>query len=211
MGRYGHAGKGRSCEVGAMNSESKKVDRYEILAEKIAAEHHAFSIAWSHAEKTDYSKTAGNQNRALDWFKSLEEFLDAYRNANHQSFSDEDVILGRLQGLVRAFAVGKIPDVVKLAAQKDGNPWWPKEREDIAMAIYYVEAAKSGAIQNTAYNKFIRDHFGVQPQTVRRWVKDKDRICEGISAPASSVLERDILKRGERYKSWRSGRKGAPY
>lgn len=102
MGGYGDWTRGRGGEVGALTSNSKNINRRQILAEKITAEQHAFRVATEYAKKTNYDKTDGNQIRAQDWFESLDQFLDAYRNVNCQDLPDENGTLGRLQGLVRA-------------------------------------------------------------------------------------------------------------
>lgn len=194
-----------------MNDKASDFANSPELLKALENEEIAFQIAADFARKTEYEHSDGNSIRAQDWFHELAQFFSEYRKHEFGDFSRGSEIFGRVQRLLEALAIGKLPDPVRLATIREGNKRWPAERKDVATAVFYVEAARNGEIVDRSFNKTVCLHYNVQPQTVRRWVRDRDQICEGIKKPPVSRLPALMEAHGRRYKSARTGRKSAEY
>lgn len=169
-----------------------------------------FDKACKVASESEYAHSARNYLLSKEWFEASEALLRECRvwiadHPNGTSIADEG--LGRIEGLLHHFAHGVVPDPVRLATQKDGNPMWPGERRDIAMAVFYADYAKSQKIDDPKYNKTIRQLYRVDDRTVRRWINKGDEICAGIDRPLAGLVENSIANCGARYARNRTGRK----
>jgi len=165
----------------------------------------------------DLSRDAPRSGELYDanrsWWFAVHEVLQVYTQAQVQLHRTLEPFPGqllmRLGKLTHDLGRGIVPQVVSDASKgKLGRPVGWTERRDIAHAIFYVQACKSGKIADRAYNKTVRDTYGVTRSTVQNWIKDADRLCAGIPRPFSpeAVLNQMRLS-GARY--YRIGR-GAP-
>jgi len=192
-----------------MDDKAQVFLRNPKLLKALQAEEEAFSEASRGAHRSNYKNDFKNNMNSQDWFRRLAEFLQEYENSEYRDFPRGAEVFGRMRRLMESFAAGKIPDPVLLATSKDGGAWWPGERADIAIAVYYAQAAKAGEIKDGKYNKTIRELYEVQDRTVRRWIKDADSICDGINRPDISHLSDTLQTCGRRYAQSRTGRKAA--
>lgn len=109
--------------------------------------------------------------------------------------------MGRLANIAEELSNGNVPSFVSDAAAR-GRPRWRKERHHIAYAIYYIEAVKRGEILDMAYNKTVREIYGVTPNAVRQWLRDREEICVGIPIRdyGPELIETKMRESGSIYK-----------
>jgi hypothetical protein len=72
---------------------------------------------------------------------------------------------------IDTMVAGKMPEPVQdcVAAHRPSAP--PQERNDVCLAVYYVEGAKSGQIQDQTPIKTVMKAFGVVERTVWYWTR----------------------------------------
>lgn len=172
-----------------------------------------FDRAAKIAEETNFAHSDRNHLLSKEWFEASEALLKECRlwiskQPSGTSIADEG--LARIEGILHHLSQGLMPDPIRLATLKDGNPMWPGERHDIAMAVFYAQAAKRGEISDRKHNKTIRNLYSVDDSTVRRWIRGADEICANITQPEASKLSNAIQIAGQRYSTLRTGRKNNP-
>lgn len=118
------------------------------------------------------------------------------------------VVFGRLANIAEEISNGIIPTFVD-DARKGGRPMYRAERHHIAYAVFYIEAAKRGEIEDNSPNKTVRQAYNVTAKAVQGWVRKRDSICVGVPFKNLSPekLRKKMLECGEIYA--RLGR-GAP-
>lgn len=116
--------------------------------------------------------------------------------------------LTRLSNISEELGVGNVPTFVT-DGRKAGRVLWRGERRHIAHAVFYIEAAKRGEIQDRSYNKTVREAFRVSAKAVQGWLKQRDKICVGLPYKhlTPAMIQRKMQESGAIYA--RIGR-GAP-
>ena len=161
----------------------------------------------------DEARTGELYDANRSWWFALHEVLHLYVQVQVQLHRTPGPLPGpllmRLSKLTHDLGRGIVPDVVSDASKGSvGRPVGWTERTDIAHAIFYIQACKSGEIADRAYNKTVRETYNVTRRAVQKWVESADYLCVGIVRPSSpEAITRQMGVSGERYA--RIGR-GAP-
>lgn len=173
-------------------------------------------LQWS-KKCLELSRDAPRSGKLFDasrsWWFSVHEVLHVYTQAQVQLQRTLEPFPGpllmRLGKLTYDLGKGIVPHLVgDVSKGKPGRPVGWTERRDVAHAIFYVQACKSGEIADRAYNMSVRGAYNVTASAVRKWIKDADRLCAGIERPGSpEAIARQMHICGARYA--RIGR-GAP-
>lgn len=137
------------------------------------------------------------------WWMQASGILWYFARAQAQGTEVEPapaVLLGRLANIAEELANGNLPWLVADSAD-NARKYWRAERQDIAYAVFYVEACKAGKIRDRSVNKTVREAYNVTSRTVQRWVADRENICRGvfIGGLSPEELTGEMRTRGERY------------
>ena len=110
-------------------------------------------------------------------------------------------------------AVGQIPDPIKEAATEGRRPPGPTERRHIGWAVVYRHACRPEGITHKVETIHMADKspvktlaawFEVDPNVIRKWVRDHPPVFMGVNAVNSEVIIKRTRAAGETYS--RAGR-----
>lgn len=147
------------------------------------------------------------------WWFSVHRVLLFYTRAHDHADKPLEPfpahLMLRLSRITHDLGLGDVPEVItdlQKGSGRNSTGW--TEREDIANAIFYIEACRTGIINDKAFNQTVSSAFNVTKRTVQRWCETPDRYCENFSSPRSAkAIEQRMKRSAERYR--RYGR-GAP-
>jgi hypothetical protein len=109
--------------------------------------------------------------------------------------------LNRVKILLEDLSVGQMSDPIDAAVSRPGRRERTRlERRDIAIAVFYVQAAKKGDIPDRAYIKTVAEAYDVDRTAVQTWVRDRDRICAKVTRPVVELLKKRMLQAAKRYR-----------
>jgi hypothetical protein len=82
----------------------------------------------------------------------------------------------KVRNMILSFAASGISGALqgfppKAFPEKKGTSDSAVRRQAILIATAYIHLARSGQISDKNYNRTVREHFGVDDQTVRNWAK----------------------------------------
>ncbi|MGE4612191.1 MAG: hypothetical protein AAED33_12525 [Paracoccaceae bacterium] len=139
-----------------------------------------------------------------EWWSAANAILWKYvrTHAQHNIYLEPmpAYTMARLANIAEELSNGNVPSFVSDAAIS-GRPRWRKQRHHIAYAIYYIEAATRGEIKDTAYNKTVREIYGVTSRAVQKWLEERDKICIGVPIKGYSpeLIEKKMRESGAIY------------
>jgi hypothetical protein len=169
----------------------------------IAAEHQAYDKARTNQ---DEPISARKEAFARDWCESSSRLLQEHVRS-HLALDEGGPLapypweaIERVAAVMESLAAGRLPQVVSDVNATGGRPErWPAERRDVAVAVFYVEMAKKGAIADRSFNKTVAEAFGVERTTVQVWVRNREKFCEGLTAPKPANIREKLREAGNRY------------
>ena len=150
------------------------------------------------------------------WWKSVEDLLYAYGIAIAENEPPEPPpaeLALVLSGLAGYLAVGQLPGPIKDAATEGRRPPGPTERRHIGWAVAYRHASRPEGITHRGETIRIEDKspvktlaawFEVDPNVIRRWVREYPPVFMGANAVNSEVFIKRTRAAGETYS--RAGR-----
>lgn len=201
-----------NCEPLPPDLRALTTKEVDLLWDKVLSN----ELDWS-KKCFELSREAPNSSELFNatrcWWSSAHKVLQVYTQAQVQQHRTLEPFPGqllmRLGKLTYDLGKGIVPQVVgDVSKGKPGRPVGWTERRDIAHAIFYVQACKSGEIADRAYNMTVRDTYNVTASAVQKWMKDADLLCAEIERPVSpEAITRQMRICGTRYA--RIGR-GAP-
>jgi len=156
--------------------------------------------------RENWEKTDARSKAVREWWSVANAILWKYtRTQAQQNIYLEPmpiITMARLANIAEELSNGNVPSFVSDAATS-GRPRWLKERHHIAYAIYYIEAAKRGEIQDRSHNKTVREIYGVSARAVQKWVEERDEICVGVPIRNldSTLIEKKMRESGAVYQS----------
>jgi len=175
----------------------------------IREENEAFDRA---NRKSEMSGPAQRESFARDWFAASSKLLKEYTcsqmspGSGEQSWPYPAGAILRLANLAEFLAAGRIPQPVTDITAYGGRPErWPGERRDIAVALQYINQAKSRAIVDRSYIKTVSEAFSVERTTVFGWQKKSEEILSGIEPMPAEQLPDALKAAGARYHWNRTG------
>lgn len=179
-------------------------EEVDLLWDKVLSkEHHWSKKCLELSSDAPRSSELFNANRC--WWSSASQVLQVFTQAQaqlHRTLEPFPIqMLMRLGKLTYDLGKGIVPQVAGDASKgKPGRPVGWTERRDIAHAIFYVQACKSGEIADRAYNKTVRNTYTVTARAVQKWMQNADDLCAGIQRPRSpEVIESQMRLSGARY------------
>lgn len=161
------------------------------------------------------SENAGSARRLIlsrEWFAASSRLIKEYIRVQSQASGDTasprlpwEALL-RMANLAEALSNGRLPQPVQDVTANGGRPdRWPMERRDIAVALDYIDYAKTGRVRDRAFIVSITDAFQVDRTTVRDWQKAANDIRLGLSPVAAERFPEALRKAGARYHFNRTG------
>lgn len=131
---------------------------------------------WNEAlGKLDRDDVTDEENR--EFWEATANVLAAYvsekKSVNfgkvHEDFPP--MVAVYIERALRIFLAGVTPESLSRLLRPGAPSTMPGEVSDKKSAVCYIEAVRSGLIDDRSPNKTICDNFGVKPQTVRDWCK----------------------------------------
>lgn len=164
----------------------------------------AAKAAWDFPEGS-----AKRHNLSCEWFAASADLLQEFCLAIDRPYVAErppiDAVF-RLSRIAEMLSTGNCPDPVTDALTAKGRPgWFPAERRHIAIAVFYVEAVRTGDLIDRAPIKTVREAFGVSSRAVHGWLHRRDEICDGVPSPPLGDLKQMVRNAGEMYRRFGRG------
>lgn len=163
------------------------------------------------------SETAGPARReilAREWFAASSRLMKEYIRVQSRASGDTAsprlprAALLRMANLAEALSKGRLPQPVQDVTASGGRPSrWPSELSDIAVALDYIDYAKTGRVRDRYFIASVARAFQVDPTTVRGWQKEANDIREGRSSVPVESFPNALLQAGARYHYNRKGEK----
>lgn len=151
------------------------------------------------------SSNLGKQKLLRDWWLISANIL---RYINDKGARNERVepfpihLIARLAKLSEDLAGGNIHAIIQDVSKKGALSLG--ERECIAVAIRYKAEASAGNIDDKRSTKTVTDAFGVSPQAVQKWMREKEARLHGVHDPGLTPeqLATELKLAGDAYRKW---------
>lgn len=166
------------------------------------------------ASQSENAGPAQRENLSREWFAASSRLIKEYIQV--QSRDSGGIAsptlpweaLLRLAKLAEALSIGRLPQPVQDVTASGGRPGrWTGERRDIAVALDYIDYAKTGRVRDKAFIARVADAFKVDRTTVRDWQNAANDIHEGFSPLPVERFPKALEKAGARYHFNRTGEK----
>lgn len=136
-----------------------------------------------HLDNENPDKTPAKAQAVREWWSAanavLSMFIPTRTKLNHELLPFPAHTLSRLAHIAEELSNGNVLPVVSDAAG-GGHALFRMERHHIAHGVLYIEAVRRGEIDNPAPIKTVAQAYKVTKQTVRNWIKRRDKICVGV-------------------------------
>lgn len=123
-------------------------------------------------------------------------------------------LAGSLAWHIGYIRTGHLPSTIKDMLRPGSPGVGPHERNDIALAVAYIVAARQGIIVDRHPSKSISELYGVTTRGVRKWQEkykgtEPSDFYPNIDAPDfEELLNRDVKEAGLRYQQGGRGSQG---
>lgn len=127
---------------------------------------------------------------ARDWWAACARLIQEYLKLCRAGASPPlpAAAMERWANIADDFSRGRRHAMARYATRGPGRAAGRDERHDKAQAVFYMEAVKAGHIEDGAPIKTVSTLYGVHGRTVRKWLKDADKIITGIPCPSVSAV-----------------------
>ncbi len=153
----------------------------------------------------NHEKTKQKSEAVRHWWGLANEILWMFTRTrmqyNHELQPFPAFTLGRLANVSEDISNGIIPSFVEDARRGRGRPMFSGERKHIAYGVLYIEAVRSGEIEDRSPNLTVRRAYNVTARAVQGWMKRREEICLGVPFRQLSPeeLKKKMLECGEVY------------
>lgn len=160
--------------------------------------------AWRQAVAAERAE-APNMRRltkhARDWWAASERVIQEYLSLCRAGASPPPPIVAmeRWANIADDFSRGRRHAMVRYATRGPGRPAGRTERHDKAQAVFYIEAVRAGQIEDSAPVKTVGTLYGVHGRTIRKWLKDGEKIIKGIPRPSDGSMHASMSAAAKNY------------
>lgn len=178
----------------------------------LSEEQRRFDLASS---TQDVAARARRTVLAREWLESISSVLKEYALSHVRVDSGGPLSPAPWESIHRAAAIlenlseGRRPAPIVDALKTVGAPGrWARERQGLALAIFYIEMAEEGLVSDIDPKSRIASMFQVSRRTVNRWTSDRSGICRGMDRPNPDHIEKFLAAAARDYvNNPRRGRK----